>query len=144
MDPILQTKLAEILGQIVSVGEKVGIQAIRLWPEVVKITFIKSLAWIFLYPFEVLVFILVGSWILKKAQKAWGDYQASKKGSIGNDDHVQLAWFWGVCSALAFAVALVAFFLGVSWYPDLLAGVISPEAKTVLDLIDQTSKAAKK
>lgn len=43
MDPILQAKLAEILGQIVNVGENLGIQAIRLWPEVVKITFIKSL-----------------------------------------------------------------------------------------------------
>lgn len=107
-------------------GGKVGIEAIRLWPQIVGITFVKSVFWTVATPLLVVAWVVATRWLRGKARAL----------NAADRDMDRFDTF-AVTASAVLLVAIGGFLVAalVSDWPNNIVGVFYPEAKTVLDLI---------
>jgi hypothetical protein len=113
-------KAAEVIDRLMAAAERIGMEGVRLWPDVVRITFLTSLFWAIVDPLIV-------------AALAYGTlrlYRGAMADAVDSFDREGVRIF----SALLFVCAGLIAFLALSYWPGALSGVFYPEAKTVLDL----------
>lgn len=112
--------LTKAIAALTAAAERLGFEAIRIWPQVVGITFVRALFWtvVSLTLLALLIVALVRLW-----QHAKHRFEATK-----NDDE------WS--SAIIISTVLLAFVIFILFQlPDQLAAVFYPEAATVLRLM---------
>ncbi len=107
--------MEQIVQMLVNATDKLGFEAMRIWPQVVAITFVKGLFWIVAD-----IIILVGGalgmlWLIRRCQATVDNYFSSTP------------------ILLMVYVALLVIML--CSLPDQIAAVLYPEAVTVLRMI---------
>ena len=132
MDPQLQQALARVLDEMIKAAEAIGVQGIRLWPQLVGLTFVTSV-------FKCGVASLVGLFLLyamfayPKRLFAWN------KTLTGEDAG------WGIAFAVVSVVACIFGLAGVvSVIGSNIGGIFFPEAQTVLNLLEKAGATVKK
>jgi hypothetical protein len=114
--------MSEVIDRLIAAADRVGMEGARLWPDVVRITFLTSVFWAVETPLMVAA-ILYGAYRVHR-----GFTGAADEADVYDRDMVRFfcVMTWGVCAAVAFSM--------LSYWPNSLSGVFFPEAKTVLDL----------
>lgn len=107
-------------------AEVVGVQTARLWPQVVGITFVRS---VFFSLVAVVLIIVAG--LLVKYPITWARDDLNDPRSDGGIAFLSI----GLGALLAAVVVVSAISLG-----DNLPGVFFPEAKAVLDIVGRVKK----
>lgn len=134
MDPQLQQALARVLDEMVKAAEAIGVQGVRLWPQLVGITFVKSLAWSVIIP---IAWIVMGILALRVFKWLRSYDEAMPKGSSDKGFPTFVAVAGIICWLV---LVLITFDL----FAGHVAGVFYPEAATVLDLLSRAGAAVKK
>lgn len=121
----MEAKLVEVMGELQKLAGVVGVEAIRLWPQVVGITFVKS---VFFVAVALLVMIaaFISAILLNKR------IEVDFSGYNGGDRLFMKCMVW--------MVAIVVIFISLATLPDNLSGIFFPEAKTILDLAASLKK----
>lgn len=134
MDPQLQQALARVLDEMVKAAEAIGVQGVRLWPQLVGITFVKNLAWAVFIP---IVWIVIGVLVLRifKWLRAYDEALPIASADKG------FLTFIAVISIIAWILLV---FITFGLFATHVAGVFYPEAATVLDLLSKAGAAVKK
>jgi hypothetical protein len=121
-------KLAEL---IASATERLGLEATRIWPQMVLLTWVKAVTELVLTVAVMLVAALV-------ARQAWGSYYRLRRavpnptaGTI-DDDAQGFATIRFFLGASACGVALITMCFSLS---DWIGAIVAPEAMTVMRLI---------
>ena len=128
MDPII----VQLLTQLQGAAEKIGIEAARIWPQVVFVTFLQatvglSLKLICLGVSGVV--LLFSTW---RFRKAW----AARESGCWNEP-ASFFWWWPMTGALAvFGLCVVVL---ISTASDDVVGILAPEIATVERLTKQVS-----
>jgi hypothetical protein len=121
--------------KIVEIADRLGFEAARLWPQVVAIVWVKSLCYLVMQlAFVPLVWAALLVYWLKFFRPAIGQYRDDlrKAGERRYAVEEPIGWIAGLivgAVAASFITVLV-----VSLIPDNIAGVLYPEATTVLRL----------
>jgi hypothetical protein len=121
----MEQQVTDILAALTKAANQLGVQAIRLWPEMVRVTFIKGLTSLMCPPLVIGLLIWLAVLCMMSAQSESKD----SPDRIGSGD----GWAF-----LAAGMAVVAVMLLVVWVvviPGAVAAVLAPEATTVLNLI---------
>lgn len=115
--------MEELAKLIAEAAQGLGIAAERIWPQMVYITFITSLFWLVTH-----ILLLVGESVL--IAKLIGYLRGEMK-KVESDG--------GFYALVAVALLGMAAFISIACLPNVLAGVLAPEAVTVLDLIKKAT-----
>jgi len=107
---------------IIDIATKLGLASERIWPQVVMVTWATSLFWAIADP---LIFVgsLIG--IVRIWRFSWTQINRA------NDEYDEATSAVLVCFGAASLLGVLAF-LALLGFPDQLAGVLYPEATTVL------------
>lgn len=121
---------------IIDMAQKLGFTAERIWPQIVMLTYMKSLFFTILYPIEVAAYVVAERWYWRLFMRKGRAYEARNKGLADyqreNDDYLAAMCIGGlVVSVLLGFVMLVI----IADWPYQLGGALYPEARTVLDLV---------
>lgn len=111
---------------IIQTAEKLGMEAARIWPQVVMVTWVRGVFWSVVDP---IIFVLCVIGLIKLIRVGIEEYQREKVYYL--DDSMGLFIF------LTFGgVGLIFFTLLslISW-PDQLTAAFYPEAVTVMNLV---------
>lgn len=134
MDPELQRALARVLDEMVKAAEAIGVQGVRLWPQLVGITFIKNIAWSVFIP---IAWIVTGV-IVYRVFKSLREFDTTLK---PNDENKGFPTFVAIGTVVCWMVIIFATFGTFAYH---ISGVFFPEAATVLDLLARAGAAVKK
>jgi hypothetical protein len=110
---------------LTNAATSLGFEAARLWPQVVMITFVKSV-------WSIVIFNVMLIPAIAFPIRVWRWFRAQPDTWEHSDD---VGWFIG-------AVGASVIFLGVylASMPEALVGVVSPEAKTVMDIVHSAKR----
>ena len=114
----MEAKLVEMMDALMKAAQQIGMEGVRLWPQMVRITFLGNLASLLMASALVAAGI-VGAVVLLRTDWDAADQAMVKRCIVG--------------SVLLFIGVLAGFTLVVS-SPSWLSGIFYPEARTVLDL----------
>jgi hypothetical protein len=118
----MDEKLAEAMGLLTKAAQSIGVEAVRLWPQMVGITFVRSV-----FTAALLVAVLIWGVVLLRKYLAYiGPVLAGKTELFDLEPFTVIIGGSFVASLILLPLLLM---------PDALAGVFYPEAKTVLDLV---------
>jgi hypothetical protein len=117
-------KLADLLA---SAAERLGIEAARIWPQLVLWAFARHLADLVL---EVSV-LAVGAYVILRLVRWYRGFMGEDEYGRGKPDH---AGALAVTAGVGVVLGLVMLWAAVS-VPRTVAGVVSPEAAAVLYLL---------
>jgi hypothetical protein len=138
-------KMTEVIDRLIAAADRVGMEGARLWPDVVRITFVISVFWLIATPLFGLALTAAANAIRVRLWR-WADAEIAKEdarreqqrktgqhvSSIRDDEG---AWIVKIGSGvLLAAVVVVSCWTTLTFTPNNLAGTLYPEAKTVLDL----------
>jgi hypothetical protein len=120
--------------KIVEMADRLGFEAARLWPQVVAITWLKSLCYLVLQvALIVILWTALTIYWLKFFKPAIGRYYDElRKG--GDRRYVEEPIGWVAGLIVGGVMALFVTLLVASEMPHNIAGVVYPEATTVLRL----------
>jgi hypothetical protein len=131
--------MERLLEMIAAAAERLGFESVRIWPQMVMVTFVRSLAWLILDCIAVLVAIvgicLTVRWLRarhkeaakrRKAREARADYY------YDSSDDMFDVMFPGAFLVVPFVMIGI---LAVSFIPYYLSAVLYPEATTVMNLV---------
>lgn len=124
---------------IVELARKLGLEAARVWPQVVMVTWVTSLFWAVACPVLV-VASGVAIWriiawahsTITSNEAAFKAAKANASGYVSSFDYDSMNAYL-VCIPVVLIAVMVALVALVSW-PDNIAGALYPEAVTVLKL----------
>src|SRR3989344_3560160 len=109
--------VSEIIDKLIGLSERLGFEALRIWPQVVFITFVKSVFWLIFHPFLILLSAGIAIWATKSAFRAW-----AKVGDPNSRYERQHAENWTGWAGVFWAVCIVILVVGFFTYPGVLAG----------------------
>lgn len=116
----MDAKVAELLDALMRAAQQIGAEGIRLWPQMVGITWLKGVASLVGGPLLALLFAGVAAASARVAANADSGEWAEIPGVMG--------------AVLAGAAALTVTIIVLVTLGDSLAAVFYPEAQTVLNL----------
>jgi hypothetical protein len=122
---MVERAIQDFAALLTNAATSLGFEAARLWPQVVMITFVKSVWSIVIFNVMLIpaIALPIRTWKWVKAQPNTWEY---------SDD---IGWFVGSLAVLAGFL-----FIYLVSMPDALAGAFAPEAKTVMDIINSAKR----
>ncbi len=118
-------KLAEL---IAGAAERLGIEAVRVWPQIVMVTWIRSLVYL-----AMIVALYVATYVICRRVAAWITRPRSDGEYVFGDDETGFMQFLG--EFVGGAVLAIGLMIATRSLPDVMAGVFAPEAMTVLRMV---------
>ena len=126
----MEAKVVEVMGELQKIAGSLGVEAMRLWPQIVGITFVKSVFYVALAAFLLVAAPIVAGVLSPKMWKAAKSMREDSEERMLTQMGSFIVWIVTV------GIMVVAF----SSIPENLPGVFYPEAQTVLDIAAKLKK----
>lgn len=127
MNPEQADRMVNLISQM---AERLGYEGARLWPQMVAMTFVRSLCWLVVDPLIVLASVMI-------VRKLWGMRQAERQ-RIVQEGHYHSSvdtMGWDMVVTITSVACGVLSGIALCSMPGALTGVLFPEATTVLHLV---------
>lgn len=118
----MEESLTKIINALVAASDQLGFHTARLWPQVVAITFVKSLTVLL----ALLTAGLMSTLVANHARLKQSQYEGSSE---------DLWTLWSLILIISTAISVSTLLIFLTVLPDNIANIIYPEASTVLHLI---------
>lgn len=135
----------QLIALIASAAEKLGYETVRIWPQIVLVTFVRSLGYLVLDGFGLIVAIIGLCVVWRIAMRRYAE--ANDRVEAANAKEGRDPWSYSrsapdlsdyVMSATLFSLPFMAMgVIAALTAPYYLSAVLYPEAVTVMNLVQQ-------